>query len=158
MNTEFKNRVDLERLLFWKSFLRVFALFYLIELTYIFAFEYRDSFEVFVSKFFMVATSFNLFLYAFISSFISAYFIRKRLINENPEKVFTVGLAKLSLVFFVAHLFMGTAMLFLAGAPSFLFGLLFFLVIPMLVFFVWLYLSTLWLYRYFKKHGLIWHS
>jgi hypothetical protein len=158
MDIDIKNKVEFGELLFWKSFLIVFVLFQIMKLSYILVFSgifgKMDFFDSFVSMLFPAIFSLFHLVLAFVCSFVAAYFITKRLINKNPEKVFTFGLLNLSLVFFFVPLPLWFMFFLFASDGSvpalMLFG---YWIVAMFAIFSWLYLSTLCLYRYFKKQA-----
>lgn len=154
MNTKFKNDLKLAESTFWKSFLHVFFLYYIIELGYISVvwglFKSGMSYNFILSAFFWAVIF--LLQFSLVSSFFVTYSIEKRLINKNPEKVFTVGLINLSLFFFVVQIFLGLYSIFLGNLMGLSVSIFWIthLIISALAVFIWLYLSTLWLY---KRHS-----
>src|SRR6266567_1163342 len=157
MNTKFKNQVNVKELIFWKSFLYVFVFYYVISLCYkLIKLEliYEGLFFSFFSKA-AVSSLFLLFPIAPILSFLVTYFAIRRLLNENPKKVFTVGLAKLSLAFLILELLLVMSSLFIVGGElgSFVISFISYQILPIPLLLLWLYLSTLWLYKSFKKQN-----
>ncbi len=154
MNTEIKNRVNFKQLFFWKSFLQVFFMFFVIKLI-LKLIEVRMigaemTFGFYLNLF--SVTFFSSLVLGLVFSFVITYFIVKRLINENPKKVFTVGFVKLCLGLLIFQLIVLLAS-FLAGGELVI-GVAFMLMyfsMPIPILFIWIYLSTFWLYRYSKK-------
>lgn len=155
MNTIFKKRVGLSELNFWKSFMIVLVFYYIIKLIYMLIglklAGVSMSIEFFLAGFSSVF--FSLFPLAPIASFIVTYFVMKSLINENPKKVFTSGLVKLSLIFLIFQIFLSLICLLVIDGELgyFVFSSIMYRFLPLPVLLVWLFLSTIWLYKSQKK-------
>jgi len=161
MKNEFPNKVNLRGFLFWKSFLRVFILFQIVKLSsfLIVSILLNDNSNghFLEALFDLVFGLFELIL-AFACSFIVTYFVSKRLISDNPESIFGYGLLKLFLVFFLMPLPL-TIFAFAIAEGFFIdLELFIFWISTDISILLWLYFSSLWLYKFYKKKNLLQNS
>jgi hypothetical protein len=152
MDANIKNRVNFNELFFWKSFLRVLVLFFVIKLIFKLVSAAAVVGVGMSSGYYFTALSstfFSSFPLAPIFSFAVTYFVVRRLINDDPRKVLTVGFAKLCIAFLAIQVLVGMVSLIAIGGELgiFIFSMIMYGTIPIPVLFLWIFLSTLWLYK-----------
>lgn len=150
MDTINENNVNLISGTFWKAFLKVFLLFQFIKSVFMFS-TYSLMGEIGTanqSLYMLIDSIFSLIhiMLAIVVSFIVTFSVSKRLINKNPKSVFGFGLWNLFLIFFFLPLPSSVFLLLLSDGKDFTTVFLFW-ISTSIVIFIWLYLSTLWLYK-----------